>query len=764
MATSKAAWGIEIGANAIKAIRLEREGDRATVSDFAVIPHKKVLSTPDLDQDEMVRLSLGQFISQKSLEGEHLVMSVPGHAAFARFAKLPPVEPKKVPDIVKFEAVQQIPFPIDEVEWDYQTFTSDDSPEIEVGIFAITRDRVQQRLGLYAELGVSPESLTLSPVALSNAMAYDLDLGPGGKPIIFLDIGTQATDVVIADEGRCWIRTFPLGGTHFTEAIASAFKLSYSKAEKLKKEASTSKYAKQIMQAMRPVFSDLLQDLQRSIGYYQSLHRENELEMMVGVGSTFKIPGLRKFIGQQLQINVVRLDEYKKIAVTGRQAAAFAENAVNTATAYGLALQGIGLAPIAANLVPVKALREQMWHSKTKWFAAAAAIIVAGAATTLYHPLTDRGRLNPTTPPVVERTLTRGQQLREEFNQVQADVGFTAENMRRLVDYRTIWPNIVADASEAMASTDPQPVLLESDVKKILDVEPVERRLVQLEHLAGAYVAPADAQQPRRIAVTMDVELSHSNPIKFLNDNVAKWLRDNAEPEGDRAGVPYRIIADTISCNPAQLQRLLADAAGGTEEQGRGGAPGRRPPRSGAAPPSERRPPTGGTRSPPGSRGGGSPGAPSMSGGGEGRREAPSQKRQPPGSRGGGSAPGFGGGGEGRREIPSQKRMPPGSRGGGGPSQPGFGGAPGPRAPGGRGTPGFGGAAGKGDAGGGDQSSAAVDLEALAPMPLRPSLYPSGATFFRVPVTFEIEIIDPALPRPAPPTASNPGSDERSHG
>src|SRR6185503_17864296 len=129
------------------------------------------------------------------------VMSVPGHAAFARFAKLPPVEPKKVPDIVKFEAVQQIPFPIDEVEWDYQTFTSPDTPEIEVGIFAITRERVQQRLGLYAELGMTPETLTLSPVAVYNAMNFDLAGNKG--PVVYIDIGTSATDVIVAEAGRC---------------------------------------------------------------------------------------------------------------------------------------------------------------------------------------------------------------------------------------------------------------------------------------------------------------------------------------------------------------------------------------------------------------------------------------------------------------------------------------------------------------------------------------------------------------------------------
>ena len=68
--------------------------------------------------------------------------SVPGHMAFARFAKLPPVDPKELPKIVKFEAVQQIPFPIEEVEWDYQVFGQPDSPEVEVGIFAITKDKV----------------------------------------------------------------------------------------------------------------------------------------------------------------------------------------------------------------------------------------------------------------------------------------------------------------------------------------------------------------------------------------------------------------------------------------------------------------------------------------------------------------------------------------------------------------------------------------------------------------------------------------------
>jgi len=83
MAHPTAAWGIEIGQYAIKAIRLERDGEDVQVTDFAVLQHRKVLSTPDIDVAEVTRMSLGQLISEKNLEGEHLVISVPGHSALA---------------------------------------------------------------------------------------------------------------------------------------------------------------------------------------------------------------------------------------------------------------------------------------------------------------------------------------------------------------------------------------------------------------------------------------------------------------------------------------------------------------------------------------------------------------------------------------------------------------------------------------------------------------------------------------------------------
>ena len=217
-----ASWGVEVGAGALKAVKLVQDGEQVVVTDFAVIPHKRVLSTPEIDEKEAKRVALGALVSQHDLSKAAVSVSVPGHSAFARFAKLPPVEAKKIPDIVKFEAVQQIPFPIDDVQWDYQTFVNDGSPDVEVGIFAITTEKVSEQLAMWEDVGITPEVLTLSPLAAYNALSYDMSFTPQTPGTVILDIGTTSTDLIVAEGGRLWIRTFPIGGHQFTEALVTA--------------------------------------------------------------------------------------------------------------------------------------------------------------------------------------------------------------------------------------------------------------------------------------------------------------------------------------------------------------------------------------------------------------------------------------------------------------------------------------------------------------------------------------------------------------
>ncbi len=505
MASNNVCWGIEIGAGAIKALKLVRDGDDVNVADFAIIPHKRVLSTPDIDENDAIRVALGALVNQHDLSKASIAVSVPGHAAFARFVKLPPVDPKKILDIVKFEAVQQIPFPIEEVEWDYQTFVDqDESPEVEVGIFAIARERVMERLTICADVSLQPDILNLSPVSVFNAIAYDQQLTASSPGAVILDIGTTASDLIVAEGGRAWVRTFPLGGHHFTEALVGAFKLDYRKAEKLKRDAEKSSHKKHIFQAMRPTFADLAQEVQRSIAYYRQLHPESDLTRMIGLGSTFRLLGLRKFISQQIQMDVERLDRLNKLNVEGAEASDFQSVTLNLGTAYGLALQGVGLGAINANLVPVPVIRQKVWKRKTPWFGAAAALSIAAGGVSFYGAMIDKQRLNS---PAVDEAQSavrdvkrKGDALINQWNEVKesANIGAVTTNLAGLFERQDLYSYVVRDVGEmfAYAAMDPQTSAPVSQDAPVEQQREFELRLLELDYITPSGGAPSAPGAP----------------------------------------------------------------------------------------------------------------------------------------------------------------------------------------------------------------------------------------------------------------------------
>jgi hypothetical protein len=376
----------------------------------------------------------------------------------------------------------------------------------------------------------------------------------------FLDIGTRASDLVVIEDGRCWIRTFPIGGHHFTEAIASAFSVPYGKADRLKAEAATHKYAKQLMHAMRPVFDDLLQEVQRSMGHYQSLHPDKPVSQVIGLGSTFRIPGLRKFLSDQLGVEIRRLEEFEKIKVEGSAASDFAANAMNLSTAVGLALQGLGLTEISINLSPVGSLREQVWGRKNKWFIAAAVLMCIGSAAMFYRP---GGDVLPNVPGSVVRTKQTAEGFKKQFDEVKssADVGALANNMIFLLEDRKVWPWIVSDVNAAMATAGTQePLLGEFDLTK--PPVPYEQwNTVELVDLAGKYKFLSTPAPRRTVDVTMRVIVPRDTKSakEFVQKSMLDWLNKHA----DRKDAPYKIIIPPTGIVP-EFAALNAVAGAGT--------------------------------------------------------------------------------------------------------------------------------------------------------------------------------------------------------
>lgn len=526
MASARFAWGIDVGNRALKAVKLVREGDQLRVDDFELIEHESVLSNAGDNREQLIQTALASFVQRHPMKGGVVAVGVSGQQSFARFIKLPPVEEKKIPEIVRFEAIQQIPFPLDDVEWSYQLFRQEDSPDVEVGIFAMRKELVNQHIKYFTDFDLNVQVVQMNPLAVYNAMWYDQRLN--GTTMI-IDLGAENTDLIIADKDTIWMRSIPIGGNNFTQTLEKAFKLPFAKAEDLKRNAATSKYARQIFQAMRPVFADLVAEIQRSIGFYASVHRDSRIRKIMALGGTFRLPGLQKYLQQNLQLDVERPDNLAAGAPADpKLASTFNENLLSVVGAYGLAVQAMGDAKITSSLLPGAIRREKMWKEKTKWFAAAAALFVVGTGIPLtsYFIHNMRYESNAEIRGRIDQTKSKAENLDQQWSSIETAGSAERQlmaNIRSMIGYRDLQRNMLLDLDKSL----PQPQapvkegLLKGDASLIKQIPRDKREMVVVESVGMKYFT--------------DMAPILSGDLKNMNELGVAVQRNDAMEEG---GIP----------------------------------------------------------------------------------------------------------------------------------------------------------------------------------------------------------------------------------
>jgi type IV pilus assembly protein PilM len=574
MATPRSVWGIDIGQCALKALKLRQNDDGSLqVEALDIVEHPQILSEPDADKVQLVRTALETFLSRNSVANCLLAVGVSGQSGFTRFVKLPPVESKKIPDIVRFEAEQQIPFPINDVVWRWQSFQDPNSPDVEVGIFAMKRVDIAEMLNHFDSMELKVDMVQMAPLALFNFMNFDEQQAPDGATLL-ADVGADTTDLVVGDGPRIWTRTIQIGGNDFTEALVKAFKLSFPKAEKLKRNAATSKYARQIFQAMRPVFADLAQEIQRSVGYYTSMRREARFKKVLGLGNGFRLPGLQKFLEQQLNIPVMRVDSYNRLSASEAvNAPLLDENVLSFPVAYGLALQGLDVSAVSTNLLPDEIIRRRLWGRKRPWFAAAAAVLLAALAAPAYRAYVDRIALadNPTCLEVrgLANELNENRRKYEEALALIPAAEAPLEADKRLSANRDFWPSVQSMIFQGIQAVSADQKLLAAydnakdeasraaSLAQIKQKKRDTRKMIFIERIQVEYLPDVGAKKATELVQPLTGETTGGRPATPAPSGVATPGALPAASGAPKRGFSIALVGRTPFANKEVVKGLL---------------------------------------------------------------------------------------------------------------------------------------------------------------------------------------------------------------
>ncbi|GAG37346.1 unnamed protein product, partial [marine sediment metagenome] len=120
---NKRYFGLDIGESAIKLVEIKKGRDGFRLGMARLV---ELNIDPMFDDSEkrknIIEKSLKQLLAEEKIDSGIIALSISGQSVFIRPLKVPKIAKSKIEQIIQYEAQLQVPFPINEVIWNYQLF------------------------------------------------------------------------------------------------------------------------------------------------------------------------------------------------------------------------------------------------------------------------------------------------------------------------------------------------------------------------------------------------------------------------------------------------------------------------------------------------------------------------------------------------------------------------------------------------------------------------------------------------------------------
>jgi len=350
-------------------------------------------------REATVQKALLEILAERGIKSKTVNVSAPGFHVFSKFVKLPPVDAGKVTQIIQYEAQQNVPFPLEEVVWDYQILGSTPGGELEVLLVAIKADIVEGLFRVTEAGGLHLQLTDVSPAALCNAFRYNY--GELEDCTVLLDIGAKTSNLLFFEKGKVFSRSINLGANSITQDFANESKKKFDIAEKTKidegfvslggayeepenqDQAAISKIARQFMTRLHIQVNQTMQ-------FYRGQQGGSAPARMFLAGGASLMPYTAQFFAEKLNVPVEYFNPLRNIQIDPSiNLEELARVAHSMGEIIGLGLRNLAHCPVELNLMPESTLRWQTFNQKKPYLIATvfSLVLVVAAIGLLFDKL-----------------------------------------------------------------------------------------------------------------------------------------------------------------------------------------------------------------------------------------------------------------------------------------------------------------------------------------------------------------------------------------
>ncbi len=390
MSTPQRIITLNIGSQSLSLAEF-RPGKKPGSLNLHAIQTRDFMADPAADATRVSQatLLLGEMVAELKVKKQPVRITLPAQATFSRMVKVPSISGTDLKETVSHEAKQNIPYPLEEVVWDYRTVFETAEHDPEVLIVAAKTDILEDWTAMVQQSALQPTGIELSGVALLNAFRYNYGEPEGCS--LLIDLGARTTNLIFVEQGKFFLRTISSGGSTLTTAVAKEFGENFFMAESRKVSsgfvARGSNFADpddpavaKLSKVLRNAATRLHAEVARSVSFYRSQQGGTTPERVYLCGGGASVPLMMEFWEEKLGIPAEPFNPLRCVGLTG--AAKKATPLPNTSLLgehVGLALQAALECPVSINIIPPAVHRKKLVSQYS--------LVTILAATSLCAPL-----------------------------------------------------------------------------------------------------------------------------------------------------------------------------------------------------------------------------------------------------------------------------------------------------------------------------------------------------------------------------------------
>ena len=466
MLKSKSFLAVDFGAGTLKLAEFEpNEAGGLRLKQYGLRP-LGAEGAQESAREAIVQKALQELIAEKGVKAKNVNVCAPGFHVFSKFVKLPPVDAGKVTQIIQYEAQQNVPFPLEEVVWDYQILGSTPTGELEVLLVAIKADIVEGLFRVTEAAGLSLQLTDVSPAALCNAFRYNY--GELEDCTMLLDIGAKTSNLLFFEKGKVFSRSINLGANSITQDFANESKKKFDVAEKIKinegfvslggayeepenqDQAAISKIARQFMTRLHIQVNQTMQ-------FYRGQQGGSAPARLFLSGGASIMAYTAQFFAEKLNVPVEYFNPLRNIQIDPSiNLEELARVAHSMGEAVGLGLRNLAQCPVELNLMPDSTLKWQSFNQKKPFLIATvfSMVAVVAAIGLLFDKLAGaKQEALQTLHQEVEPLKSKSQ----AFDTARAALQKTQKDADQMVSWmgeRYYWPDVLTELRNIMTKVE----------------------------------------------------------------------------------------------------------------------------------------------------------------------------------------------------------------------------------------------------------------------------------------------------------------------